>query len=230
MSFYGNYLYGWKWESPPMMAQAMNLGKLVDRALEAFHQGTDPIAWLCQNFGAAEGPLPPDAFAKALGMIRAYIADEHYDPRDVTQEQFTLNITGIDVPIIGIPDVRRGLTVYEIKTTGSRTWWSPERAHDSLQTALYSIAVSSQNHGAQITVEHHVLNHNGGDYTHTVYVDSLNKSEIEERKESIRETWDEIQKGELNAICKPGKCRYPTRCKEFGYQGTDSQELVVTGR
>lgn len=230
MSFYGNYLYGWKWESPPLMAQAMNLGKLVDRALEAFHQGADPIAWLCQNFGSADGPLPPDAFAKALGMIRVYVADERHDPRDVTQEKFSITIRGIDVPIIGIPDVRRGLTVFEIKTTGSKTWWDEKRAHESLQTALYSIAVSGQNHGAQVTVEHHVLNHNGGDYTHTIYRDGLTKSEIEERKDGIRATWEEINKGELNAICKPGKCRFPQRCREYGYVGTDSQELVVTGR
>jgi hypothetical protein len=213
-----------------MMSQAMNLGKLVDRALEAFHKGDDPIAWLCQHFGAAEGPFPPDAFGKALGMIQAYVADEHHDPRDITQEKFSITIPGIDVPFIGYPDVRRGLVVRELKTTGSRTWWTPERARDSLQTALYSMAVSEQNHGAQTTVEHHILNHNGGQYTHTVYVDSLNKLEIEERKESIRETWKAINTGELNAICKPGRCRYPTECRRFGYVGTDSQELVVTGR
>jgi hypothetical protein len=227
MQFYGCYVYSWPRVYPPLMEQAATLGKIVDGALEAFHHGADPILWLCQNFDSIEGPLPPNAFAKAVGLIRKYTATESPDPSDITQQKFTLRVPGIPIPIIGYTDVERGLTVREIKTTGSKTWWTPERARNSLQTKLYSMAVSKKHHGAQVTVEHHVLNHNGGNFTHDVYPNSLNKTEIRDAENEIRETWEEIQKGELNAVCKSGRCRFPEHCREFGYVGTDTRELVL---
>lgn len=231
MAFYGRYLYGWEWVSPPRTQQALALGRAVDDALNVYHRGGDPIRELCLLWGSIPVDMPPDYFARALGMIRAYVADEPPDPRDVTQHKFEIRIRGIEPPIVGYMDVLRGLVIREIKTTGSKTWWTPERAHTSIQTGIYSMAASRANHGAQATVEHHILSHNAYPHCdHTVYVDSLNKAEMADVEDGIRATWKEIQKGELNAVCKPGKCRYPTRCREFGYVGSDSQELVVAGR
>lgn len=228
MAFYGKYHYGWEWVSPPRTQQAMELGRAVDQALNVYHVGGDPVRELCLYWGTIETPMPGDYFARALAMIRRYVADEKPDQRDVTQRKFKLLIPGVDVPIIGYMDVLRGLVVREIKTTGSKTWWTPERATTSLQTGLYSIAVSRENRGAQATVEHHILSHNAyPEITHTIYVDSLNKADQVEVEDGIRDTWKDIQKGELNAICKPGKCRYPQQCREYGYVGTDSCELVL---
>lgn len=227
MAFYGKYLYQWEWVSPPLMAQAMALGTAVHKALEAFHQGRDPMTELCRHWGTITEPLAPNAFAKAVGLIRVYTADETYDPRDKTEQKFKLRIPGIDVPIIGYIDVQRGLTVRELKTTGSTTWWTPERAKESLQTGLYAMAVGKRFSGAQVTVEHHILNHHGGQFTHTPYTNSPTKAEQQACEDGIRDTWKEIQKGELVAKCKPGQCRYPTKCHEFGYVGTDSLELSL---
>ncbi len=228
MSFYGKYLYGWEWVSPPTTRQAMELGIAVDKALNVFHCGGDPVHELCLHWGTIHVSMPPDYFARALGMIRKYVADEKPDKRDVTQREFSLNIPGVDVPIVGYIDVQRGLLVKEIKTTGSKSWWSAERAHTSLQTGLYSIATSRENHGAQATVEHHILSHNAyPECAHTIYTDSLNKAEQREVEDGVRETWGEIQKGELVATCKAGKCRFPTKCVEFGYRGSDTSELII---
>lgn len=228
MQFYGRYHYGWEWVSPPRTQQALQLGLAVDKALGVFHRGGDPVAELCLLWGSIHVDMPGDYFARALGMIRAYMADEAPDPRDVIQHEFAIRITGVDVPIVGYMDVLRGLVVREIKTTGSKTWWTPERARQSIQTGIYSLATSRANHGAQATVEHHVLSHNTyPECVHTVYSDSLNKADLQVVEESVCETWRQIQEGDLRAACKPGKCRFPTKCAEFGYRGSDSSELVI---
>ncbi len=227
LAFFGKYLYHWPWINPPQVMQAMVLGIMVDKAIEAFHHGQDPAAELCRRWSNVKITMMPDAFAKALGMIRAYTADEHREPRDITQEKFSITIPGVSLPIVGYPDIKRGLTVRELKTTGSATWWTPERATKSLQTGLYSISESQKHHGAQITVEHHILSHRNNDFTHTVFTDHPTKTDQQECEQGIRDTWTEIQEGELKAVCKPGKCRYPTKCHDYGYRGTDSIELEV---
>ena len=230
MAFYGKYLHGWEWVSPPLQAQAMAVGKAVDHAAGALHTGHDPMAALCQHWGTIAIPMPADAFAKAVAMVQRYASDMARDPRDVCQQEITVHVPGIEVPITGYADVVRGLTVMELKTTSSRTWWTQERADYSLQTLIYALAISAQHCGAQVTVEHHVLKYVDDQCTHEILTSSLNKAAQQEGQDSIRETWEEIKKGELDAICKPGKCRYPQHCREFGYVGTDSQQLVVAGR
>jgi RecB family exonuclease len=230
MAFYGRYLYGWTWVAPAMQAQAMALGSAVHKALEAHHTGQDAITALCQHWGTIDVPMPADAFAKALGLIRCYTADEGHDPRDVVEREFWLNIPGIPVPFTGRIDLQRGPLLFrDYKTTGSKTWWTQERVDADIQLTIYALFLSGECRGAQATGELHVLRH-GEKFEHEVFVTTRNKAEQKEGQDSIRETWEVIQKGELNAICKPGKCRYPTRCREFGYVGTDSQELVVAGR
>lgn len=229
MAFYGRYLYGWTWVSPPMQAQAMKLGSAVHAALEAFHKGLDPIASLCAHWGTIDIPMPSAMFAKALGLIQAYTADEQHDPRDICEREFWLDVPGVPVPFKGYIDLQRGPLLFrDYKTTGSKTWWTQERVDNDIQLTIYALFLSSECHGAQVTGELHVLRH-GDAFEHEVLTTTRNKAQQKEGQDSIRETWDEIQKGELNAICKPGKCRYPTKCREFGYVGTDSRELVLTG-
>jgi hypothetical protein len=229
MMFWGKYLYKWPWVNPPQIMQAMVLGIMVDKALEAFHHGQDPMAELCRRWSNVKIEMMPNAFAKALGMIRAYTADEHREPRDITQQRFSIQIPGVELPIIGYTDVERGLTVKEIKTTGSATWWTEERAKESLQGGLYAIKKSRENHGAQVPIEHHILSHRNNECTHTVFTNSPTKADQQECEQGIRDTWAEIGKGDLNAICKPGKCRYPVNCRPYGYVGTDDTELDLSG-
>ena len=230
MAFYGRYHYRWEWVSPPMMAQAMELGKAVDHAAGALHQGRDPMWALCQYWGSITIPMPSIAFTKAVAMVRCYATDMKRDQRDVCQQKVTVQIPGVEPPIIGFADVVRGLTVLELKTTSSRTWWTQERADSSLQTCIYALAISGQNSGAQATVEHHVLKYVDDDCTHEIWTSNPTKADQLEGQDRIRETWENIKKGELNAICKSGKCRFPTRCRDYGYTGQDDRELVVAGR
>jgi RecB family exonuclease len=229
MAFMGRYVYDWPITSPPYQAQLMRLGTAVHHALEAHHTGRDAISALCQFWGSIDIPMAPELFARGIGMIRAYIADESPDPRDVCEQKFTLNIPGVDVPIIGYIDRYRGLMVHEYKTTSSPTWWTQERVNESLQQRLYALALRVKNHGAQITGTCHVLKAINGNYAHETYTVSPNKAELLDCEDSIRATWEDIQSGELRADCKPGKCRFPTRCKDYGYIGTDTAELVLHG-
>ena len=227
MAFYGKYLHGWEWVSPPLQAQAMAIGTAVHKALEAHHSGLDAIAALCQHWGTITIPMPADTFAKALGLVRCYTADEDHDPRDIVEREFWLTIPGIPVPFKGYIDLQRGPLLFrDYKTTGSKTWWTQARVDSDIQLTIYALFLSSECHGAQVTGELHVLRH-GAEFEHEVFTTTRNKAQQNEGQDSIRETWKEIQKGELNAICKPGRCRFPTKCRSYGYQGVDSIELVV---
>lgn len=228
MAFYGKYIYRWPEYTPPMRVQAYAMGSAVHAGLEAHHKGQDAITALCRYWGTIRMPMPADVFTKAVKLLQLYTATEQPDPRDIVERKFSLTVAGIDVPIIGFIDRQRGLTVREYKTTGSKTWWTQERADSELQMALYLIAVSRENRGAQATGEYHILSHREP-MSHTILTTTRNKAQQEEALESVRETWGEIQKGELNAACKPGQCRYPTRCREYGYRGSDSVELPVEG-
>lgn len=229
MAFMGRYVYDWPITSPPYQAQLMRLGSAVHHALEAHHTGRDAIGAFCQFWGSIDIPMAPDLFARGLGMIRSYIADEQPDPRDKCEQKFELHIPGVDVPIIGLIDRYRGLECHEYKSTSSRTWWTQERVDESLQQRLYALALRTKNHGAQITGTCHVLKAVDGQFTHEKYTTSPNKADLFECEDAIRQTWEDIQSGELRAQCRPGKCRYPTRCREFGYIGTDTAELVLAG-
>lgn len=225
MAFYGRHVYRWPEAHPPFMVQAMHTGSAVHKALEAFHSGRDPIMELC-----AHGNLLylPGAFQKALGLVRAYIADEQHDKRDVCERLFWLRLPGIPVPFKGYIDLQRGPLMFrDYKTTSSSTWWTQERADNDIQMTLYALELSQECHGAQVTGEVHVLRH-GKQFEHEVITTTRNKIEQEEGRERIREIWVEIQKGELNAICKSGRCRFPERCKDYGYVGTDTVELALT--
>lgn len=223
MAFYGRHVYRWPESHPPFMVHAMHLGSAVHKALEAFHTGRDPVMALCQSGGLL---YAPGAFQKALGLIRAYTAHEQHDPRDICERKFELRIPGINVPFIGYIDLQRGPLHYrDYKTTSSKTWWTQERADSDIQMTIYALALTAECRGAQATGEVHVLRH-GAEFQHEVITTTRNKTELEEGREHIRATWNEIQKGELNAICKPGRCRFPEHCKDYGYVGTDTRELV----
>ena len=228
LAFMGKYVYGWPMVAPAMQAQAMEVGKAVHTSIEAHHQGRDAITALCQSWGTITIPMPPGLFEKALGMVRCYTADEQLDPRDVCEEKFSISVPGVSVPVIGYIDRHRGLTVHEYKSTSSPTWWSQDRVDESKQISLYCMAVGKKNHGAQIEATCHVLKHHGGEFTHEKYVTTRNKADLQECEEYVRSTWSAINTGELRAACRPGKCRFPTRCREYGYVGTDSLELVLT--
>lgn len=224
MAFYGRHVYKWPEAHPPFMVQAMHLGSAVHKALEAFHSGLDPIIALCQSGGLL---YAPGAFPKALGLVRAYTAHEQHDKRDICERKFELRIPGIDVPFIGYIDLQRGPLMFrDYKTTSSKTWWTQERADADLQMTMYALALTRECHGAQVTGEVHVLRH-GAEFQHEVITTTRNKTQQEEGRERIRDIWSEIQKGELNAICKSGRCRFPEHCKDFGYVGTDTRELVL---
>lgn len=228
MAFYGRYLYNWEWVSPPVQAQAMALGTAFHKAAEAHHSGLDAITALCQHWGSITVPMPPDYFERALRLVRLYTSTEQHDSRDVVEREFWLELPDVSVPIKGFIDLQRGPLMFrDYKTTSSKTWWTQERADTNLQMTIYALALSQECHGAQVTGEVHVLRH-GADPVHEIITTTRNKAQQQEGIDCIRETWNEIQKGDLNAVCKPGKCRYPTQCREFGYIGTDSLELALT--
>lgn len=227
LAFYGRYIAHWPESHPPMMVTAMALGRVVHSALEAHHQGLDAVVALCEAWGKLGHPMPSGYFAKALELTRLYTSTEPRDPRDVTEQKFRLEVPGVPVPIIGYIDCQRGLVVKEFKTTGSATWWTQERADSALQVTIYSMHVAKQNHGGQASAEIHVLSHRDNDYTHTVLHTTRNKADQEEGREIIRSVWAKIQDGELNAVCKSGSCRFPEHCREYGYVGPDTRELIV---
>ena len=227
MAFYGRYVFRWPEQHPPFMVRAMRLGAAVHSALEAFHLGRDPIAALLTQWPR---DLDADAYPVALGLVRLYTSTQERDPRDRTEHKFSVRVPGVDLPVIGYIDLVRGLTIREFKTTSSSTWWTQERVDTALQTTVYSVAMASANHGAQCAIEYHVLNHREVPQTHTILTTTRNKADREAGCETIRQAWSDMQKGELNAVCAPGKCRFPTQCREYGYVGLDSEELRVDTR
>lgn len=227
MAFYGKYIQGWTIVSPPYQASLMRLGSAVHAALEAHHLGRDAIAAYCSFWGRIDIPMTGDLFARGLGMIRAYTADESPHPDDRCEQKFELHIPGVEPVVIGYIDRYRGLECHEYKSTSSPTWWTQTRVDESLQQRLYALALSVQNHGAQITGTCHVLKAHQGQFIHEKYTTSPNKAELLECEDSIRATWEEIQQGELRAECPPGKCRFPQRCRDYGYVGQDSRMLEL---
>ena len=223
----GRRVERWPESKPPYMAHAMALGRVVHAGLEAHHKGQDAIQALCQVWPREGADLPAHYFAKALGMLRCYVEFERHDPRDQQERKFVLNIPGVSVPIIGYIDLQRGLTVREFKSTSSATWWTQKRADESIQGSLYSMAVSSENHGAQVEVEFHILSHRNNQFGHEILRTSRTKAQLEECREGIRQTWTEMQQEPRVARCAPGRCRFPEKCKEVGYVGTDTAELIL---
>lgn len=223
----GRRVERWFESKPPYMAQAMALGRAVHAGLEAHHQGKDAIAALCRVWGSLGVAMPAQYFPKALGLLRVYTSQEQPDPRDQMERKFTLDIPGVSVPIIGYIDLQRGLTVREYKTTGSATWWTQERADASIQGSLYAMAVSREHHGAQVSVEFHILSHRNNAYSHTVLRTTRTKAQLEQCRDEIRETWQEMQYEPRVAKCPPGRCRFPDHCKEYGYASTDTSELIL---
>lgn len=227
LSFHGKYIQKWPEVHPPFMAQAYAFGTLVHACLETHHKGGDAIRELCLRWPSVRAEIPAHYFDRAVSLIMAYTASETPDERDLVEHKFRLNIPGVEVPVIGYIDRLRGLAIKEYKTTSSKTWWTQERADTDIQATIYCMAVSALNRGAQATLEYHILCHSDDPPSHRVITTTRNKAEQEDGAALIRETWDAIKEGELRADCKPGRCRFPTFCREWGYSGQDAVEFPV---
>jgi hypothetical protein len=220
----GRRVERWPEVRPPQMAQAMSLGTAVHAALEAHHQGKDAVAALHRYWPSVAATVPADYFGRALSLVRIYTEFEAPDPRDQTERKFTLRIPGVAVPVIGFIDLQRGLVVRDYKTTGSSTWWTQKRADESIQASIYAMAVSAEHHGAQVTVEFHVLTHGKGGYGHRVISTTRTKDDLARVCDEIRADWAAMQQEPREARCAPGRCRFPEQCKEYGYGAVSADE------
>ena len=233
MLHYGRRIAHWPETKPPFLISALTLGSVVDKALTGYHRGENPEAMLTRLWSAlVTFPLVwSDGYRRALEMIRAYTSNVQPQTGDVCQAFFSLDIQGIPIPVIGYRDVVRGSQTHEIKTTSSATLWTQEKADTELQGSVYWLAFVQANPGKRPTLIYHILRH-GEDTTYTEIKTKRTDADMLRTRALIRGTWEAMKDGELTAKCKQGRCRFPDRCTEYGYQPgvTDSpQEMVVSG-
>jgi RecB family exonuclease len=230
--FAGRRIFHWPESKPPFPWSALTLGTVVDRALTSYHRGDNPEALLPGLWSRmVQRPLVwSDGYARALGMVRLYLANVPYVAADRAQVYVKFTVPGVDVPVIGYIDRIHGQQLHDIKTTSSHTLWTQAHADQSLQATIYFMAMRAASTSNRPTFVFDVLCHEGTP-SYTRIQTKRTDADLLRGRALIRGVYSQMCDGELVAKCAKGKCRWPDRCTEYGYQPglTDgNQEMTVT--
>lgn len=210
----------YKWPEPPTPALA--IGTAVHAALAAHHKGEDAELVLLEAWKAVRGMTPPPGtLERALEALALYVADAVIDPLyDRTETFVRATIPGVAVPFIGYIDCLTANhpdadTIHEWKS-GAAKYWSQERVDSELQLTSYWWTYQQQCDGTPPRkIVLHAMNTASYPVTVTHYETTRTPVQIEGFLETVQDVYRRMGAEDLEAKCRPGRCRFPEQCAEW---------------
>ncbi len=218
MRWFGRRIAKWAEVKPPFFQAAAATGRVVHRAISAHHRGEDADVELVRCWVEETGSVTGfTSISTVIALLRAYTSVIVPHPDDRPDLQFSFEIPGVPVPIIGFVDLLNGSHVREFKTTSSQKNWTQQDVDTAIQGSIYWAAVQAAKLAQRPRLTYSILRV-GGDPVMTELETERSDGDIRDLEYLIRETYERMTDGDnLKACCKPGACSFPTECAQYGY-------------
>ena len=201
-----------KW--PQTNLGPMQMGTIVDKAIEAYHQGMSAGAYLMEHWASiVTAPVRGEALMDCAAALALYTDRYAADNGAETQAKFELEIPGVPVPLIGYKDLRFPLLVVDIKTTSWPNAWSQKKVDNELQMTAY-LYDERQRTKKNAVGEYRVLVLQPG-VPIQVFQTTRSDNDYLRFRQTLVNVYDGMTNDELQARCTPSKCRYPEQCAAY---------------
>jgi hypothetical protein len=154
-----------------------------------------------------------DTYDTGLSMIQSPEVSELmnnleplvFDGRPMVEEKISLNLDGVDVPVVGYIDIiTKDGVPGDFKT--SKRHWSKTKAENEIQPLFYLLALNRNKALEQYYFRHYVFLKEPP-YDVQVFETHFDSGEIEFLKDMIRSVWQCIQAGSYHENPKTWLCR-----------------------
>lgn len=192
----------------------MQMGTVVDKAIEAYHHGESAGKVLMELWSSVvTAPVRGEALMDCAAALALY--QERYAAANgaETQAKFEIEIPGVPVPLIGYKDLRMPGVVVDIKTTSWVNAWSQKKADSELQMTAYLYDERRQTKQNAVG-EYRVLVLQPG-VPIQVFQTTRNDNDFLRFRNTLINVYDGMTNDELHPRCAPSKCRYPEQCAAY---------------